>query len=67
MSNIDPFKNNIKKESKEEPVDNVEYFKKIRNDVLVKLGLPANTKPDKVKMLLEIKLELEKIKNKNSH
>ncbi|MDR0356137.1 MAG: hypothetical protein LBJ64_10460 [Deltaproteobacteria bacterium] len=47
-----------------ESFDRQGYFREIRNDFLNKLGLPAGTKPEQVLRMMEIRKELDKIKNK---
>ncbi|MDR1486697.1 MAG: hypothetical protein LBT62_01690 [Deltaproteobacteria bacterium] len=55
------------KVKQEEKLDRKEFFKQIRNDVLTKIGLPQDTKPEQVLKILEIQSELEKIKIKKRH
>jgi hypothetical protein len=45
----------------EAPLDHQEYLKDLRTKLLVKLGLPANTRPERVGHLLEIKAQLDKL------
>ncbi|MDR2352181.1 MAG: hypothetical protein LBF22_03305 [Deltaproteobacteria bacterium] len=48
--------------------DRSTFFKEVREDCLVKLGLPKNTRPDRVLQLLELQGKLDKIKkDKSSH
>jgi hypothetical protein len=42
-----------------------EYFKDLRGQLLVKLGLPENTRPERVGQMLELKAELEKLGKKD--
>jgi hypothetical protein len=51
----------------DEKLDRHDFFKQIRNDFLVKIGLPEGTKPGQVMKMLEIKKELEKIKIKKAN
>ncbi|MDR2406498.1 MAG: hypothetical protein LBE13_00070 [Bacteroidales bacterium] len=53
-----------KDKSNEKPFDRQAYFKQIREDVLKKLGLPEDTKPENVLNLLKLHDELDKINNK---
>lgn len=43
------------KKNEEAAFDRQAYLKEIRQELLKKLGLPENTKPDQVLRLLEIK------------
>jgi hypothetical protein len=51
----------------EEAFDRETYFREIRDGFLNRLGLPSGTKPEQVLKIMEIKFELDKIKNKNRH
>jgi hypothetical protein len=53
-----------KEKSNDKPLDRQAYFKQIREDVLKKLGLPEDTKPENVLNLLKLQAELDKINNK---
>lgn len=44
----------------EEKFDRQAYLKEVRNKLLDNLGLPADTKPEQVTKLLEIKAYLKK-------
>jgi hypothetical protein len=46
-------------------LDRQGFFKQIRQDFLVKIGLPEDTKPGQVMKMLEIKKELDKLKKQN--
>lgn len=67
MDSQDEKKGPPKPDQTDEPLDHLAYFKDLRNEFLVKLGLPKNTKPSQVKKMLELKLELDKIKKKQQH
>ena len=47
---------------KPSPEGHREYFKKVRGELLAKLGLPENTRPERVGQMLKLLAELEKIK-----
>lgn len=47
-----------------ESLDRVAYLKKIRQELLVKLGLPKDTRPEQVSRLIEIKNTMDAIKKK---
>ncbi|MDR1922311.1 MAG: hypothetical protein LBS31_11305 [Candidatus Adiutrix sp.] len=49
------------------PFDRQAYFKEIRSGLLKKLGLPEDTRPEKVERLLGIREALDKAKAGNSH
>jgi hypothetical protein len=51
-------------EGGEQAFDRTAYLKEIRQELLEKLGLPKNTKPQQVAKLIQIKNDMEKIKNK---
>jgi hypothetical protein len=55
---MDDKKNELKRGSRE-------YFRNLRAQLLVKLGLPENTRPERVGQMLELKAELEKLGNKD--
>jgi hypothetical protein len=42
--------------------DRVEYMKTLRREVLEKLDLPENTKPERVLLMVKIKEEMAKIR-----
>ena len=44
-----------------EPLDHKEYLKDLRGRLLVKLGLPENTRPERVGQMLRLKAELDKL------
>lgn len=48
----------------EAPNNHQEYLKDLRAKLLVKLGLPENTRPERVSQMLELKAELEKLTKK---
>jgi hypothetical protein len=41
---------------------NQEYLKNVRGKLLAKLGLPENTRPERVGQMLQLKAELDKLK-----
>ena len=41
-----------------------EYLKNVRGQLLAKLGLPENTRPERVSQMLKLKAELEKLGKK---
>ncbi|MDR1084597.1 MAG: hypothetical protein LBP22_06965 [Deltaproteobacteria bacterium] len=51
-----------KKEPEEKEFDRVEYLKNIRQELMVKLDLPENTKPERVAQLIKIKEEMARIR-----
>ncbi|MDR2457484.1 MAG: hypothetical protein LBD41_03280 [Clostridiales Family XIII bacterium] len=67
MSNIDKirgtryFMSDSKNKASEKKFDREAFFKEIRGDVLKKLGLPANTRPENVLHLIKLQGELDKI------
>ncbi len=48
----------------EAPLDRVAYLRDVRRELLVKLGLPRDTKPEQVARLIQIKNNMDTIKNK---
>ncbi|MDR1576857.1 MAG: hypothetical protein LBT86_01330 [Deltaproteobacteria bacterium] len=46
----------------EESFDRLEYMRTVRREVLAKLDLPENTKPERVLLLTRIKEEMAKIR-----
>ncbi len=46
----------------EKPFDRMAYLKEIREGLLVKLGLPKDTRPERVADLIKLKSALDKIK-----
>ncbi|MDR2461416.1 MAG: hypothetical protein LBE38_11685 [Deltaproteobacteria bacterium] len=56
-------------ENNEEKLDRKEFFKKIREDIIEKLDIPKNTKPENVLKVLQIQEQMEIIKrnNKKNH
>ncbi len=50
--------------AEEKTFDRTAYLKEVREELLVKLGLPKDTKPERVASLIQIKSNMEKIKNK---
>ncbi|MDR1395120.1 MAG: hypothetical protein LBK52_02980 [Deltaproteobacteria bacterium] len=42
--------------------DRVEYMKNIRQELMVKLDLPENTKPERVMQLVRIKEEMARLR-----
>ncbi|MDR3038386.1 MAG: hypothetical protein LBV21_03715 [Candidatus Adiutrix sp.] len=46
----------------ESPLDRQAYLKAVRMELLKKLGLPEDTRPDQVARLLTIKERLDKLK-----
>ena len=52
---------------KDKNLDRENYLKEIRQDLLKKLGLPPNTKPNQVETLLKIKEALKKIEDQKKH
>ncbi|MDR2349203.1 MAG: hypothetical protein LBF41_01080 [Deltaproteobacteria bacterium] len=49
-----------------EKLDRVEYFRKIREDLMVNLGMPKDTKPQRFLQIMEIRAEIDRINAKNS-
>lgn len=50
--------------AEEKAFDRRAYLKGIREELLVKLGLPKDTRPEQVARLIQIKSDMEKLKNK---
>jgi hypothetical protein len=48
----------------DEAMDRRAYLRTVRNEMLKNLGLPENTKPEQVGLLLEIKARMDKLKEK---
>jgi hypothetical protein len=46
----------------EEKFDRVEFMKSIRQELMIKLDLPENTKPERLMHLVQIKKEMAKIR-----
>jgi hypothetical protein len=46
------------------PFDRQAFFKEIRSDVLKKLGLPENTRPEKVLQILQLQAEVDRLNSK---
>jgi hypothetical protein len=53
-----------KKKPGEEALDRQAYFREIRAEMLKKLGLPSDTKPENVLGLLQLQHEMDKINSK---
>jgi ribosome assembly protein YihI (activator of Der GTPase) len=52
----------------EEKLDRIEFFKKIREDIIEKLGIPKDTRPENVLKVLELQEQMAKIsRNKKTH
>jgi hypothetical protein len=45
-------------------LDRPAFFKKIRDDLMKKLGIPKDTKPDRVLQVLQLQGELDRINSK---
>ncbi|MGL4209286.1 MAG: hypothetical protein ACRCTY_07840 [Candidatus Adiutrix sp.] len=54
-------------ESDESNFDRLDYFKTIRKGILKTLGLPENTRPDKVAQLLEIRNAMQLHQRRGKH
>ncbi len=52
--------------AEEKPFDRVAYLKEVRQELLVKLGLPKDTRPEQVARLIRIRSDMDKIKNKGN-
>ena len=49
-------------EPAEEPMDRQAYLRSVRREMLKNLGLPEDTKPEQVSLLLAIKANLDNLK-----
>jgi hypothetical protein len=50
----------------EKPLDRMAYLKEVREELLVKLGLPKDTRPERVADLIKIKSHLDDMKKKRA-
>ena len=54
-------------DEKDKILDRGNYLKEIRQDLLKKLGLPPNTRPQQVETLLKLKAALKEIEDQKKN